>query len=449
MREKQISNFEEHVNKYSNFISQYTFDQIIDWCISEKYAAFINALVLLLLLAVIVYLVHLVSFKALRFFFQKITNRNKNGFLRRLMKYKISNYISMVIPLFIIYESLPIVFEHYPSLLKFMLAIHDILIILLFIAILMTIIRSVADALKENTSFAKRPIESYIQVVRIIVYFIAAILLFSKFTGKDVKAFFGVLGATSAILLLMFKDTIMGFVASIQVTTNDMVRIGDWITMPSFGADGDVLEITLTTVKVQNFDKTVTTIPTHNLITSSFQNWRGMQEFGERIRKRLVYNKKKSNRYIQDDELENFMKSQAIKDYIKERKKEIDNHNKKLNIDKSIAINGRNFTNSGLFRKYAQWYIENHPGVDKNKTIMLRQLQPTEHGIPFEVYLFANTVNWLPYETIMGDIFDHLIAAIPYFDLEVYELPTGSDISKSFKKEGFEDLDINDLNSNK
>src|SRR5690606_9755384 len=250
-------------------------------------------------------------------------------------------------------------------------------------------------------------------------------------TGKSPVAFFSVMGAASAILLLMFKDTIMGFVASIQVTTNDMVRIGDWIEMPKFGADGDVMEITLTTVKVQNWDKTITTIPTHMLIADSFKNWRGMQEYQGRRLKRAIIIKQSSIRYIADDELGRFKKIQAISAYIDERKAEIDLHNQKIGADRVVPVNGRNMTNAGLFRKYASWYVENHPGVHKEKIIMVRQLAPTPQGLPFEFYLFINTVAWVQYEPIAADIFDHLIAAVKYFDLEIFELPSGNEFNIS------------------
>jgi miniconductance mechanosensitive channel len=269
--------------------------------------------------------------------------------------------------------------------------------------------------------------------VKIIFYLFGAIIIFSKLTGKDPVAFFSVMGAASAILLLMFKDTIMGFVASIQVTTNDMVRIGDWIEMPKYGADGDVIEMTLTTVKVQNWDKTITTLPTHVLITDSFKNWQGMREFGGRRLKRSIMIKQSTIRYIKDDELDRFKAIQGIRDFITERKLEIDLHNERIGADRRIPVNGRNLTNAGLFRKYATWYIENHPGVHKDKTIMVRQLAPTEHGLPFELYLFTNTVAWVGYESIAGDIFDHLIAAVKYFDLEIFEVPTGTDVSRLTK----------------
>jgi len=228
----------------------------------------------------------------------------------------------------------------------------------------------------------------------------------------------------------MFKDAIMGFVASVQVTSNDMVRIGDWITMPKYGADGDVIEITLTTVKVSNFDKTITTIPTYALISDSFQNWRGMIRSGGRRIKRAIIIKQSSIRYIADDELVRFKKIQGISDYIDQRQEEICKHNEAIHADRSIPVNGRNLTNAGLFRRYAEWYLKNHPGTNKKMILMVRQLAPTEIGIPIELYVFTNTTNWVEYEYIMADIFDHLIAAVRYFDLHIYERQSGSDVQR-------------------
>jgi Small-conductance mechanosensitive channel len=228
--------------------------------------------------------------------------------------------------------------------------------------------------------------------------------------------------------MLMFKDSIMGFVASIQVTTNDIVRLGDWVTVPKYGADGDVIEINLTTVKVQNFDKTITTLPTYSLISDSFQNWRGMQASGGRRIKRSIIIKQSSIRYIPEEEIPLFKRIQGITRYIEERQAEIQDHNRKIGADRSIPVNGRNLTNAGLFRKYAEWYLQNHPGTHKDMTLMVRQLAPTENGLPFELYVFTNTTQWVAYEYIMADIFDHLIAAVPYFDLQIFERESSKDV---------------------
>lgn len=221
--------------------------------------------------------------------------------------------------------------------------------------------------------------------------------------------------------MLIFKDSILGFVASLQVTANDMVRIGDWITMPKYGADGDVIQITLTTVKVRNFDKTITTLPPYSLVSDSFQNWRGMQETGGRRLKRSVHIKQSTIRFIKPEELEQLQKIEQISDYLQAKITEIDKYNKENNIDKSLLINGRNLTNIGLYRQYIYNYLRNHPKVHKELLLIVRQLQPNEKGLPLELYFFTATTVWVEYEAIVSDIFDHITSAATYFDLELFE----------------------------
>jgi miniconductance mechanosensitive channel len=235
-------------------------------------------------------------------------------------------------------------------------------------------------------------------------------------------ALIGTFGAISAIILLIFRDTILGFVASIQVSVNDMVRIGDWITMDKFGADGDVIEINLATVKVRNFDNTTTTIPTYSLISDSFRNWRGMLGSNGRRIKRFILIKPSCIRFLNDNEIENLKKIQLLTNYIDQRNLEIDKFNKLNNIDKSVLLNGRNLTNFGLFRKYITQYLLNYPSINKEMILLCRQLQPTPHGIPLEIYAFSNDKRFENYEYIMADIFDHIIASVKYFDLEIFEM---------------------------
>jgi miniconductance mechanosensitive channel len=238
----------------------------------------------------------------------------------------------------------------------------------------------------------------------------------------DKTTFLATFGSISAIIILVFRDTILGFVASISVSVNDMVRIGDWITMEKFGADGDVIEINLATVKVRNFDNTTTTIPTYSLISDSFKNWRGMLNSDGRRIKRHILIRSKSVRFIEREEIERFHKIQHLSSYIDHRQNDIDKYNENNNIDKSVIINGRNLTNLGLFRKYIVQYLLSNPGINKEMTLMVRHLQPTEKGIPLEIYCFSKDKVWVNYEYIMADIFDHIIATAPFFDLELFEL---------------------------
>lgn len=395
---------------------------------SADAAAIFNALFLLVLAIAATYLIYYFVWRVLRLIFIQTIRKTDIAIFETLLVHKAPHYISLAAPLMVLYLTIPIVFHDYPQVNKLLLGLCDIYLVIVIIWILMAFIKAGSDLLKGKSGFRGKPIDSYLQVIRILFYLLGTVLLFSNLTGKSPVAFFTAMGAISAVLLLMFKDTIMGFVASIQVTTNDIVRIGDWITMPKYGADGDILEINLTTVKVQNFDKTITTIPTYALISDSFQNWRGMRQSGGRRIKRAVNIKQSSIRFLRADELPKFEQIQLLTSYIQHRQKDIDKHNTRINADKSLLVNGRNLTNAGLFRKYIDSYISNHSGTNKRMNIMVRQLAPTAQGLPLEVYVFANTIVWAEYEHIMADIFDHLIAAAPYFGLQIYEAEGSGDV---------------------
>ena len=299
---------------------------------------------------------------------------------------------------------------------------------LYFIFLVVRIIRSFFNAskkfLKTLDSFKDKPIDSFVQVAMILVWFTAIIFIFSILTGKEVSTFLTAMGALSAVILLIFKDTILGFVASIQLSSNDLIRIGDWITMKQFGADGDVIEINLSSVKVQNFDKTITTIPTYKLISDSFKNWRGMSDSKGRRIKRALLIKGSSIRFMTDKDLLELEEISLIKDYIKNIKLEIKEHNSKLDIVDRLKVNGRNLTNIGLFRKYTENYLQNNNNISKEMTIMCRQLTPTSQGVPLEIYAFITDKEWKSYENIVSDLFDHLLASLESFDLELFELPS-------------------------
>tara|TARA_B110000881_G_C18528283_1_gene491526 strand:- start:322 stop:1107 length:786 start_codon:yes stop_codon:yes gene_type:complete len=255
----------------------------------------------------------------------------------------------------------------------------------------------------------------------IFIWFIGGIIILSLLTGKEVGVFLTTLGALSAVILLIFKDTLLGFVASIQITINDTVRIGDWITMNNSNGDGDVISISLSTVKIQNFDNTITTIPTYKLISDSFTNWRGMSDSDGRRIKRAILVKASSIKFLNDQEIEPLKKIELISSFISNREKEIKTHNNSLKTNKVKLINGRNLTNIGLFRAYIKEYLDQHSKVNKNMTIMCRQLAPTPTGIPLEIYAFITDKDWSIYESIVSDIFDHLLSALPNFKLENFE----------------------------
>ena len=303
-----------------------------------------------------------------------------------------------------------------------LLIILDVLVALLTIIIIRKFFSTLKDYLKTLKNFKDKPIDSYIQVIMIFVWSVGIIVILSLASGQGISTFLTTIGAMSAIILLIFKDSILGFVTSIQITINDTVRIGDWITMKSSNADGDVIEINLSTVKVQNFDKTITTIPTYKLVSDSFINWRGMNESEGRRIKRSLLIKISSIKFLTEKELKTFEKIQLISDFIKIRNGEIGNENKTKKIDKSILLNGRNLTNLGIFRKYALEYLKSHKKINQDMTVMCRQLKPTSEGVPIEIYAFSKEKEWEDYEEITSDIFDHFLSSLSYFNLECFEL---------------------------
>lgn len=275
-----------------------------------------------------------------------------------------------------------------------------------------------------------RPIKGFIQVAKIFVYAIGFIILLSWLLGQKPLALLGGLGALSAVLMLVFKDSILGFVAGIQLSANQMVQIGDWISMPKYDVDGSVIDISLTTVKIQNWDNTISMVPTYNLISDSVKNYRGMQESGARRIARSINLNMNSVKFCTPEMLERFERIHYIEDYVRRKEDELNSYNSTNNIDSSIVVNGRRQTNIGVFRVYVSEYIKNHPRIRKDLTILVRQMPLSELGLPIQIYCFTDTTVWIEYEQIQSDIFDHLLAILPYFDLQVFQNASGSDFNK-------------------
>lgn len=283
--------------------------------------------------------------------------------------------------------------------------------------------------LYQRLSFARQvPILAFIQVAKLVVFLVALIMAISVLMNRSPTLLVSGLGAMTAILMLVFKDPILGFVAGIQLSANRMLAVGDWLEMPRYQADGDVIEITLTTVKVQNWDRTITTIPTYALISESFKNWRGMSEAGGRRIKRSIYIDMTSVHFLQADEFKRLRKLQLITAYIENKKKEVEADNLAKGIDPGSPANGRNLTNLGTFRAYMLTYLRSHAKIRQDMTLLVRQLQPTEHGIPIEIYCFSADTAWANYEAIQADLFDHILAVVPEFGLCVYQQPSGADL---------------------
>jgi len=273
----------------------------------------------------------------------------------------------------------------------------------------------------------QKPIKGYIQVVQIIISVFVGIIAVSLVMGQKPWFLLSGLGAMTAVLILVFKDSILGLVAGIQLSTNDMVRIGDWIEMPKYDTDGDVVDVSLNTIKVQNWDKTITTIPAYALVSDSFKNWRGMSESGGRRIKRALYIDMASIKFCTNEMLDRFEKFQLISEYIESKRKEIAQYNEEHNIDTSELINGRNLTNVGTFRAYVAAYLHHHPKIHQGLTFLIRHLPPGEYGLPIEIYVFSNDQVWANYEAIQADIFDHVMAVVPLFDLRLFQNPSGGD----------------------
>jgi len=344
-----------------------------------------------------------------------------------ILKKQVFKRLAHLAPAIVIYLSVSIPFEGYDGLISF---INGLALIYMIIMGLLAIdaLLNAALAIYQTYEVSNRvPIKGFMQVFKIIIYFASAIFIISILLNKTPIYLFSSLGALTAVLMFIFKDAILGFVAGIQLSANRMVSNGDWIEMPKYGADGEIIEIALTTVKVQNWDKTITTIPTYALISDSFKNWRGMSESGGRRIKRSINIDMNTIKFCTDDMLDRFSKIQYISRYIEETKQEIIQNNKLQQVDPSSVVNGIRMTNIGTFRAYVKSYLHNHPMISKEMTLLTRQLAPTEHGLPIEIYVFSLDKAWANYEDIQADIFDHLFAVIPEFDLRVFQDPSGRD----------------------
>ena len=403
-------------------IFNWAYSILKDLNFSDDIASYINLTINIVLLIVIAYILDIICKKILIIILAIVAARTKSSFDDFLVANKTAKYVAHLIPLLFVYKTVPVILKQFTYWEDFFEKGVKTYIILLSLWITRSIFNALRDYLKHKPRFSDKPIDSYIQVIMIMLWILGVVSFITILFDINKNTFLATFGSISAIIILVFRDTILGFVASISVSVNDMVRIGDWITMEKFGTDGDVIEINLATVKVRNFDNTTTTIPTYSLISDSFKNWQGMQISDGRRIKRHILLKPSSVRFIKDQELDSFKKIQFLTSYIEHRKAEIDNYNQVNEFDKSNILNGRNLTNLGLFRKYITQYIQFHTGINNDMLLMVRHLQPTEKGIPLEIYCFSKDKTWENYEHIMADIFDHILASVQYFDLEVFEL---------------------------
>lgn len=416
--------------KFQNEFAAFIYTWLTKNGVPDSVAIYVK---LAILLAAIAFLAFIADFIVKRFLLVTIkglTAKTKTKFDDYMVENKVFDAIAHIAPALVIEFTTDFIGLDFPALADPINRITSVFIVFVVMRAISATLSALRQYLNDFTLLKDKPIDSYIQLARILLYSIAVILMVSILFDKSPLYFFSALGAVSAVLILVFKDTILGFVASIQLASNDMVRIGDWVTVTKYGADGDVIEINLATIKVRNWDNTITTIPTYAFISDSFTNWRGMTQSGGRRIKRAINVDINSIKFCSQELLEKLKTYTLLTDYINQKQAEISSHNAKYQLDESILVNGRNLTNIGVFRVYVENYLKQNKHINQEMTLMVRQLAPTELGLPLEIYCFSASKEWVIYEGIMSDIFDHLLAAIRKFELEVFQSPSGRDFQQ-------------------
>jgi miniconductance mechanosensitive channel len=408
------------------------------------------AITTLILLFILAWLGHFLTRQIIIKIVNRIALRSKTSWDDMLVNRKVFRNLAHLVPAFILYHSADFSYpeilqelselseatlsmlarDYYFSLAGFLTKTAQIYFVFIFIFVLNSLLNAGLDIYNTTPYARHRPIKGYLQLFKILVFSLSGILIISILLERDPTVLLAGLGAMGAVLLLIFKDSILGFVASIQLSGNNMVKIGDWVEMRSRGADGTVIDITLNTVKVQNWDRTISTIPTYSMVSESFINWKGMEESGGRRIKRAINIDMTSIKLCDSALMNRLEKFLLIRDYVKEKEEEIREYNRKKNISDEDIISGRRQTNIGVFRKYLEVYLHQHPMVNNDMTFLVRHLHPTEKGLPVEIYVFCKDKAWARYESIQADIFDHILAVIPEFDLRVFQEPSGADITK-------------------
>jgi len=365
--------------------------------------------------------------------FTKLVKRTKNSWDDALICSRVFKWLAMLVPVAIFWHMSPYIFDETSKLSAIGAIIRLVSEVLLVVLILLVVnsILNVIERIYQNYEVSRElPIKSFFQVIKIVLVLVGIIFIIATIVGKSPLLLFSGLGAMTAIMMLVFKDSILGFVAGIQLSANKLVARGDWIEMPKFGADGEVLEVALTTVKVRNWDKTITTIPTYSLISDSFKNWRGMSKSGVRRIKRSLFLDMGTVKFLDDEMMEKMRSISLLENYLKLAEGDIAQWNTERGVSADDLINARAMTNVGTFRAYVNEYLKGHPKISKSDTLLVRQMQPSEHGLPIEVYVFTNDNNWIEYEKIQSDIFDHLLAVLSEFGLSVFQSPSGADVLK-------------------
>jgi len=407
---------------------------LTDIGLTEFYASVANKAILIVAAVLISFIVGLIAKKVLLSVLTRVVQKTRTKWDDILVERGLFTRLAHIAPVLILYFAVPLIF---PTVDAAIALIQRIILAYMIAVVLMVLssFLSAVNAIYSTYEISKnRPIKGYLQIVRVFISIIGIVLVITTILDKSALGLLSGIGALSAVIMLIFKDSILGLVAAIQLSGNDLVRIGDWITVPAHGADGDVIDIKLQTVTIQNFDKTIVSVPIYSLVSSSFKNWRGMSDSDGRRIKRSLSIDMNSIKFCSPEMIERFRKIDILGEYIAAKQQEIDEDNINKKANTSELINGRRMTNLGVFRAYIEAYLRIHPKINNNMTFLVRQLQPTDKGISLEIYVFSSDQNWVGYESIQADIFDHLLSSISFFDLAVYQALSGLDIRQGNNK---------------
>ncbi len=403
---------------------------VIRWIVQQLPAilqefAWIETITGLMVLTLLVAVLHFIVRRKILSLLNRLGQTSSHPWYHALLENKVPHRALLILPLLIFYIGFGWVSDLPADLLDFFMRVINAIMILVIARSTASFLSAVHSLHLRQPDAGRRPIKSYIQLGKVLIYLVAVILILAQLAGLEPWYFISGIGAVTAIIMLIFRDTLLSLVASVQLTNNDLIRVGDWIEMQQFGADGDVVDIALNTVRVQNWDKTFTVIPTHKFLDHSFRNWRGMQESGGRRIMRELHLDIESIRFLTLSEVERLKQSNLLNQYITDKLEEVSEYNRNYLTSTSIVTNGRWLTNVGTFRAYVMAYLKKHPRTHKELLTLVRQLQPTANGLPLQIYTFTNTIAWVEYESIQADIFDHLLAILPEFGLRHYQRPSG------------------------
>lgn len=389
--------------------------------------------VILLILIIVSVVADFISKKVLLGLIGSLVRKTKTDWDDIFIEKKVFSNLAHMVPALVLEALIPPLMKGHENWIQFGLTVSHVYLIVAILAVLLSLVNAVQVLVSRHPFMKDKPMESYGQLIKILIYVIGGIYLVSILLGKSPLGIFSALGAMSVVLMLIFKDTILGFVASIQIAANNMVKVGDWVEFPKYGADGDVIEIKLQTIKISNWDKTITTIPTYAFVSDAFKNWRGMEESGGRRIKRSINIDLSTIKLCDEEMIGRFKKIQFINEYIIHKQREIDGYNEQNKVSVESKVNGRAISNMGTFRAYVQAYLQHNEQLNKDMTFLVRQLQPTEKGLPLEIYVFSKEKRWAHYENIQADIFDHILSVVTEFDLQLFQNPSGSDFSRLSK----------------